>query len=223
MVFTFALVAALAAPVTGQYCESAWPAAAKPTADQSKGCLAHFLRITYGPKYDKEALSLDPGYGHGIEVKLTTDQLKKMVAHAKTACAGGDHPTESDCVRGLEFLEGMVDRRMSLFEDVNMGSFEPVLKKVLAGEKLERSDLVMEDGPSWSPLTLWRLRNAAYARHGYQFEKDDLNAFFYGPRDERHKTALLPLPKGTKKKVELTPIDGQNVRLIKDIEKGAKK
>ncbi len=201
-----------APPVTSKYCHQTWPQAAKPSAAQTDGCIRLFLADAYGKALDEEALSLDPSYGAAYEVKLSIDALTKMAAHAAKDCDA------TLCGRGQEYFEGMAARKLSLFENVNLGSIEPLLATVLAGQKLAPEALkVGPEALRWSPLTLWRLRNAAYARHGYLFKNPDLNAFFYGARKD---SKLLPLPEGKTKKVTLTPIDGANVRLVKTAETG---
>lgn len=207
----------LAAPITPDAaCENTWAKAKAPANAETLRCARHFLQYGYGGKWTSESLSFDPQYTHAIEKRYQTADLQRMIGHVKAACTPAADGADL-CGRTLELFGAWVGRKTTLFEDVNLGSMQPVLEKVLAGKALTRDDL-HADHPemNWSALTLSKLRNAAYARHGYQFKNPDLNAFFYGPRAKREGS--LPLPKGTTKTVKLTPIDGANVRLIKSLE-----
>lgn len=211
-------------PAVAKQCETVWPKAKTADKQQTWTCLTHFLTHAYGGPPTEESMTLDPGYGHPLEVELSTEDLDRMIAHVKAVCDPEAAPVESECHRGHEYFTGMRGRRLGLFEDVAVGSIEAPLRKVLAGEALTEAD-VFADNPdvALSPLSLWKLRNAAYARHGYAFKTPDLNAFFYGPR-AAGETTLLPLKvKPEKKKAELSPTDAENVRLIKRLEAEAKK
>lgn len=198
-------------------CEATWPALApgKASTKDTWACVDYYLTLAYGRKPDAEMLSLDPGYGMPQEVKLPNSKLDNMVGHVAAACDRNAAPVESECNRGAELFEGIKRRRLALLDDTVMESFEPVLAAVLKGEKLTRAQLRADEEQKWSPLTLWKLRNAAYARHGFKFKTPDLNTFFYGPRED---SKLLPIAKGDKAKVELTPDDVANVQLIKTLE-----
>lgn len=198
-------------------CETTWPATApgKASTKDTWACVDYYLTLAYGRKPDAEMLSLDPGYGMPQEVKLPNSKLDNMVGHVAAACDRKAAPVESECNRGAELFEGIKRRRLGLLDDTVMESFEPVLAAVLKGEKLTRAQLRADEEQKWSPLTLWKLRNAAYARHGFKFKTPDLNTFFYGPRED---SKLLPIAKGDKAKVELTPDDVANVQLIKTLE-----
>lgn len=77
---------------------------------------------------------------------------------------------------------------MSLLDPNTKSSIEPLLGKVLRGERLTAEAL-----KPLAPSSLTRLRNAAYARHGRPFKSADLRAFFYGARADKSATSLLPL------------------------------
>jgi hypothetical protein len=211
MFHLFAVVAALSAPTLDASCVS-WTQATEVSVAQTKTCMTHFLTHAYNGAPTKEAMSLDPIYGQAWEVKIKTAQLKQARDHITAACKG-EHEVETVCFRSAEFFDGLIGRRMSLSEGV-LGNFSTALGKVLRGEKLVLADLKPGE-LQWSRLTLWRLRNAAYARHGYLFKNPDLNAFFY---DARKDQGVLPVPRGMTKAVKLTAIDGANVRLIKSME-----
>lgn len=201
------------------WCEQSWGKQVKASTQKTMGCLTHFLTMAYGQAPDAEAMSLDPGYGHAIEVKLTSEMLEKMIHHTAKACDLASAKIASVCNRGNELLVGMHRRRLGLFDDPVMASIEPLLAKVLAGEALTPADLFEGQPMRWSPVMLWKLRNAAYARHGYAFKTADLHTFFY-KASKQAETKLLPLRPGNTKKVNLTATDRANVRLIKRFEAG---
>lgn len=212
-----------AAPALAEQCEEAWPKAeaGKAGAKDTWACMTYYLTLAYGSAPDAEMLTLDPGYGFPQEVKLSSAKLERMIGHVKAVCDPEAAPVESECKRADELLRGIASRRQGLFEHTTMESIEGVLATVLKGEKLTREQLHADDPEmSWSPLTLWKLRNAAYARHGYVFKTPDLNTFFYGPREG---STLLPIKRGEGGEVELTENDRANVVLIKALETHKKK
>lgn len=77
---------------------------------------------------------------------------------------------------------------MSLIDANTKVSIEPLLGKVLRGERLTAEAL-----KPLAATSLTRLRNAAYARHGRPFKSAELRAFFYGARANKSATSLLPL------------------------------
>lgn len=160
-------------------CEKTWPNAAKPSAATTKRCIAHWSRYAYGTSNpDEEARSLDPTFGDAIEIRFTAAQFATMAAHTKHQCPKAE--CCSLCYRIGHWLETTGTNRFELTDYLALSSFEPLLKKVLAGEALTTKDLKTEHGPPWSPLTLWRLKNAVFARHGRTFGNPDLGRFFYG-------------------------------------------
>lgn len=210
-------------PALAKQCEQAWPkaAAGKAVAKDTWACMTYYLTLAYGGAPDAEALTLDPGYGFPQEVKLSSAKLTRMIAHVGAVCDPEAAPVESECKRADELFRGIASRRQGLFENTTMESIEGVLGTVLKGDKLTRAQLYADDPEmSWSPLTLWKLRNAAYARHGYRFKTPDLNTFFYGPREG---STLLPIKGGEAAQVELTESDRANVVLIKSLETHKKK
>lgn len=83
-----------------------------------------------------------------------------------------------------------------------VGDFDAVFERVRRGQAV--------DGPSLDGLglvELRRLRNAAYARHGYAFRAQDLQTFFARRAWYAADPAYDPS--------RLTPTDGANIRLIK--------
>lgn len=215
---------AQAAPPSEAQCIGAWPKTAKPSAAMTEGCIDVLLTHAYFGKPDAEALSLDPSPDSPLEVKLLTPELQAIKAHI-AACA----PKKGDeddwrCTRVHEFVDGMISRKNAVSDQGGLESLLSALNKVLKGEALTAEDLESEGYARFTPLGLWKLRNAAYARHGFAFKKADLNTFFYGERpmleamDADDYAGILPLSKGEKAKVDLTPVDGANVRLIAKME-----
>lgn len=216
---------ALAAPASEAQCLGAWPKQASPPAATTEACIDFLLTNAYFGKPDAEALSLDPSPDSPLEVKLLTPELKAIKAHLAACKADPADPENWRCVRVHEFVDGMIARKNSLTDQGGLESLLPALSKVLKGEALVPEDMESDGYARHTPLGLWKLRNAAYARHGFAFKKDDLTAFFYGPRpegieapDAESYAGLLPLAKGEKAKVDLTPVDGANVRLIAKME-----
>lgn len=228
LTLAFAALPAAAAPATDAQCLQAWPQAKSPSKAQTEACIDLLLTHAYGGrKPDAEALTLDPAVDSPVEVALETSALQAIKAHI-AGCAPMKGETEDwRCTRIHEYVDGMIARKHSTDDQGGLESLAPALAIVLKGEKLGRDDLEAEGLARFSPLGLWKLRNAAYARHGFAFKKPDLNTFFYGPRpegvsylgaDDSEYKGILPVPRGEKAKVELSPVDGENIRLIKSME-----
>lgn len=101
-----------------------------------------------------------------------------------------------------------------MLDPVTEKSIEPTLAKLLAGKKITAKEL---DGVS--SVTLWKFRNAPYARHGRPFKSPDLATLFYAPRaakdDVRGDQTLLPLAENPKfKESMLDKIDKANVATV---------
>jgi hypothetical protein len=213
---------------TQDYCVDAWAAEAAPTRAASEKCIDVLLASAYGPQVDDEALSLDPPNGDPIEFDLTTTELHAIARHVGSICPPRDGKTEDwRCIRAQEYIASMLDRKMSLFEGVEIGGFAALVQRVIDGKKLKRDDFCVDQDVCWSAFTLWKVRNAVYARHGYPFEQEDLNRFFYEPRpngvevleigdgeQSEVRRNLLPLKRGTNKKVKLTAVDRANLAII---------
>lgn len=209
------LLITLASPPDAR-CE-AWIKADAPAAAETEHCIRHFLGFAYGKNWKPEDLTLDPGYGNPVERSLSRVELDRMTSHVRAVCSDAANP-ELPCARAIEFFQGMANRKLSVFDEVNMASYEDVLGRILRGEAIDSGLLFAEDKTArYSKQTLRKLRNAAYARHGYRFKDADLNEFFYGPRAE--PVAGLPLPTGDKAEVTLTAVDEANVKVVKALEK----
>lgn len=80
--------------------------------------------------------------------------------------------------------------------------FDPLFEAIRSGEEVDDGALAGLDLGA-----LRRLRNTAYARHGYAFRSTDLQAFFAATDWYAADPAYAP--------ARLTAVDGQNVRRIK--------
>ena len=98
-----------------------------------------------------------------------------------------------------------------LVDPVTNESIDALLDKTLAGKKL-----VMADVEKLSSVSLWKLRNAPYARHGRTFKTVDLQTFFYGDRGKDvAATKLLPLKPNPKfDESQLNKTDEDNVSVV---------
>lgn len=130
------------------------------------------------------------------------------------------------CERAREVAAGELAAKLGIGDDVNMPDTIGVYQDLFAGTALADDALLPhldDDGKPlacYSRATLWKFRNAPYARHGKKFKSEDLNRFFFAKRktaitnDMGERVKLLPLAEGTLEKVELTPADNKNVALV---------
>ena len=102
----------------------------------------------------------------------------------------------------------------SMIDPVTEKSIEPTLEKLLTGKRITASDLA-----GVASVTLWKFRNAPYARHGRPFKTYDLAVLFYSARaeknDMRGEQTLLPVKQNPAfKESMLDKIDKQNVATV---------
>jgi hypothetical protein len=144
-------------------------------------CVSGLLEQGYGRAPDAELLSLDPSPFTKEELRFSRSTLQAALPLLRASCPAEDPPGR--CARAQEVLQAWIDRRMGTFEACcALEDARPLLDKVLRGEALPADALQLAGGARrWSPLTLWKLRNAVFARHGRTFQNEDLQAFFYGP------------------------------------------
>jgi len=205
------------------YCEEQWHAADKPAPGDSLRCAAHWLRYGYREGYTEEDLMLDPTPGGPISVRFTSEQFLRMQAHVRAAASTqcDDIDKEPIACRAIGYFSLESDCHLNLIDPWLLEEILPLLGKVLRGEELARRDLAPEDegGPRWSSVTLWRLRNAVFARHGRSFENPDLERFFYGAYPTKLAGELLPRSKNPGYMDQLlTETDRNNIKLIKSFE-----
>jgi len=186
-------------------CEQQWPVRKKSDAATTRKCAEYWL-LTY--PYARE---LDDGdemhFDHDpyvdnlpITIKVRRATWQAMAAHVHASKPDDDDETMA---RALELFEGAAGALSSLsdmqFEHGDLGA---ELDSVRQGMPMS----MLDDGEGgYDPellrgflegvtvVTLWKLRNAAYARWGYRFKNPDLDAFFYGSR--RKNSAGLPWPR----------------------------
>lgn len=180
------------------YCERDWPRVSDVDAEVTRRCMAHLLSLAYGKPLtqgrftDDEALAGEPRPGFAAEVGLSSEALEAIRAHVGAVCEG-DAGEQSACARVGELITAQLARKTSLTDDGELGSFAPLMEKVLAGQALTKQDLFLDQVErSWSMLTLEKLDTALYARHGFLVADPDLARFFYEKREEQ-PTAGLPL------------------------------
>lgn len=195
-------------------CGVAWAEHAKPEPAITMRCMGEWLSIAYGGSVD---FTLDPMAGLSEERALTAAQLNRMADHVRRLCPPATEEPQG-CDRAIEYFGRAARARFALFDPVEMASFEPLLGKVLQGESVSTADLGSSDGhPRYTPVTLWRLRNAVFARHGRPFKHPDLQAFFYG--DGIVPSPLLPVAiDEAYSDARLTDVDRANLSVIKAAE-----
>lgn len=213
LILTTVLLAQAPPQSDAQYCEKTWADETNPSAKESLACAEHWVDIAYGGKATDEDIQLDPYVSTTIALRYTTHQLLRMEKHIRQACkkCQTDRPG-----RAAEFLQRCAVAKMELFDSEipdPAGDLRPMLKIVLAGKKLTKDDITR------NAVTLWKARNAVFARHGRPFKNPDLNGFFY---EGKHggESDFLPLKKNPKyNDAMLTKIDKANIALIRSLEK----
>jgi len=215
-------VAAAPASTAGntRLCEMEWPAQDKPEPEVSLRCAAYWLRYGYGEEYKPEDLSLDPACGGPISTGYTAEQFLRMQAHvraaAKTKC--DDVEKEPVACRAIGYFAMEADSHQNLMDPWRLQEIHPLLGKVLKGKPVSEADLAPASpkGQGWSAVTLWRLRNAVFARHGRAFTNPDLQRFFYGEYPPDLTKGLLPLKVDPAfNDARLTTVDRANIKLLK--------
>jgi hypothetical protein len=187
-------------------CEAQWPNMADASEPLSRRCYDYFLPFAYPRGFNPE---MSPTYGDPVEQRLSIAGLQQILVHLQDTCHVDEPVEDAACFRAGEFFQGLLDRKMAVHD--NGARFDLLLEKALAGQPLAESEL-----SHWSPMTMWKLQHAVYARHGKDFDNPDLNAFFYGERAE--PIAGLPLTKTAPETINLTDIDQQNLTRIRAVE-----
>ncbi len=217
LLLTTAPPAAPSSASTTALCERTWAAAAKPSLDETRTCVRHLLSIAYGTNHAPDALELDPPTGTAAALRFPAARLRAMATHVAALCPGGcaDLDKHREASRATEWLNGEADARFTLFDAQMMAPIDGLLADVLAGRAVKLEG-------EWSPLTLWKLRNAVFARHGKRFESPDLTRFFYGP--EAAPAPGLPLKASAEawSDKKLTAQDKKNIAALTAAEKKAR-
>lgn len=194
-------------------CEQTWAAAAAPKVEDTRTCVRYLLGVAYGTNHGPDALELDPPTGTAAALRFSAERLRAMATHVRALCPGGctDLDKHREATRAAEWLNGEAEARFSLFDAVMMAPIEAQLAAVLAGKPLTLEG-------EWSALTLWKLRNAVFARHGKRFDNPDLTRFFYGPEASVPGPALTVSTEAWSDK-RLSAQDKKNVAVIVKAEK----
>ena len=219
-------------------CERNWPAMRQPSAELSRTC-ARFWVVHHGYGGRTDDFSLDPRPGGEAFTRLGARTLLAMAARVRAYC-------QMECVeadeRAIELFETSASYHYR-FDEVSPDApwLVPIFQALLAGRPLETT-LEEVDAPpeqtidellaELSPLTLVRLRNAPYARHGRAFKSRDLQSFFYDdPPPLMQSHFSVALPDRTRSGVfpltvdpdyadaKLTAVDHANIAVIRSIEK----
>lgn len=214
-------------------CEKKWPRQKNPAKDTTLACARYWV-LRYG--YDDDGrssnadeqtlLEEDPSVNGEIVTRLLAHELTAMASHVRAVAGmsgrdqdqgGAQAPPIID--RAIEFFEGAARSHFSL-SDPGTGwndRIDEFLETIFAGKPLRSQAL-----PLLSPVSLWKLRNAIYARHGRPFKNPDLQRFFYGDRGLPDETTPL-LPRKVNPRFHermLTAEDKANLALIKKAERG---
>jgi hypothetical protein len=160
--------------------------------------------ISAGEAYTDDALWRD----------FTAEDFQRMLDHVSEVAANEPDSPEhemdaTDVDQARQYFQVLVDAHFSLKDPRNGTSFEPVLDEILHGERITREELAF-----WSPMVLWRLRNAPYARHGRDFKMIDLHKFFYAGSlnlavDPKFKESMLDAADRANAALVAQAIDGK--------------
>jgi hypothetical protein len=216
-------------PSVEAFCEATWPDQEASTRSDAEMCARYWLkRYVYGngrpeaigfstnvPEYWLEA---DHYNGLQVETQVTAERFQQMIRHIQAATP--EAPLARQIAeRAQAYFAGAIVGRFTLrgLSSSPVNSIAPQLAKVLSGKRLQPADLAC-----FTPVTLWKLRNGVYARHGAPLHDPDLEAFFYGRRTALLKrplhTSLLPRRvRADYKDDVLTEIDQYNIGLIEQV------
>ncbi len=204
-------------PSWSRWCARDWPRLVEPPRDLASRCLLQLLSDAYdspvvgGRIADMMMLDFDPMPPPG-EAGIPVTDLEAMKRHLAHRCTA---PDTSACGRVLESLELAITRKLSLFEDVALGDFGPLLAAALAGDPLA-DDLGASGRSRWSELTLDKLAAAVWVRNGYLILREDLAAFFHGARgpEAPDGAGVVPIPWPDSRLRELSDTDRANLARI---------
>ncbi len=231
----FAALPAVAAPPEDwppsveAFCEINWADQEATTQADAEMCARYWLkRYVYGnerpeslgfstnlPEYWLES---DHYNGLDVETRVSVDKFRNMIRHVDAATP--DEPlAQRIAQRARDYFEGAADARLSLrgLSSMPVSNIIPQLGKVLSGKRLSPGDLSCV-----TPVTLWKLQNAVFARHGAPMHDPDLETFFYGRRTSEVKrpvyTSLLPRRQNPNFSSDaLSAIDKYNIDLIEQV------
>jgi len=191
-----------------------------PAVVDTEACVRSQVESVYGRDLDPGTIGLDVPAGAGGLLKLSRTQVEHALDAVRAVCS--ECSTDACDFRDIYCLRFAAARR--LFErelaaratpiDSNAGvDISPLIATIAKGEGLDNRQLKVDAGKSrLSPLSLWRLRNAVFARHGRKFENSDLATFFYGKGGCCKEQSDYSPDK-------LSQIDRANVKLIASLER----
>lgn len=208
-------------------CERTWPAAKKATRQLTEKCAGYWLRVHGGfnDGSDLNDADLGPYVEHAAVTRFSSAQLRQMARHVEAARGALSEGLYANAHR---FFDVAARCHFSTLDLTASGAFADHrtivarLETVLDGKPLDPTGL-----RDLSPMSLSKLRNAVYARHGRRFKSGDLNAFFYGEWKDGYKGVFADggRPRFLPRKQDpafadsaLTAVDHQNVAVIKKIE-----
>jgi hypothetical protein len=172
----------IADPQLVELCFVRWAGQSSPKVADTQRCADFFATLDLG----------------GPEVwKLTGAELS-AISNRIDDCKACGHVREAH-----DYLHKAAVSHWELFDKYANRSIEPVLDKLLTGKRITADEL-----KGFASVTLWRLRNAPYARRGRPFKSPDLQKFFY----DNLEKGLKPNP--AFKDSMLDKIDEQNVAVV---------
>jgi hypothetical protein len=197
-------------------CERAWPKATSPSRRRTEQCVQYWL-FTYEYSLKDARANLDDSLSmdaSGVGGKgVRSRDMERMLRHVEKRYRNHD---EDDwiAIRGLEFFRKSATNNIDI-EDINAcrGDLSCILVDIFAGRSIAKHDF-----EGLSLVSLWKLRNAVYARHGRKFKHPDLNRLFY--QGKKRAGGLLPRKINPRFKDSLlTATDRASVRVIRKLER----
>jgi hypothetical protein len=186
-------------------CTTDWAHAKQPSADYARRCVRWWADNHHTDQFAEEGIA--SVLNDEIITQISSDDFQAMADHTKAICPEtGGHDYELPCMTRL-FFESAAEARTSL-KDANDEPLGDVVAKVFAGKRLTVDDIAF-----MSPTSLWKLRNAPYARHGMIFKTADLRTLYaqvgdYAPNKKFDESML-------------DANDEANVKLVADAQSGA--
>jgi hypothetical protein len=187
-------------------CEEQWPKTKHPRADVTNECIGYWSSVHHTKDFVEEGVI--GVLNDEVLTQIPSEDFDAMADHASAVCpdAHGQHEFEDACL-AREFFTSASEARTD-HRDPNEEPLDDVIAKVFRGEELTVDDIAF-----MAPVSLWKLRNAPYARHGQIFKTADLNTFFGGV------SGYAPSKSFNEKMLDRH--DEKNVALVADAQSGA--
>ena len=202
-------------------CPDTWAYQPEPPAvEETEACVRYFVESVYGHTLDPGSIDMDVPAGAGEMLKLARTQIDNAATAIGAVCSLCTTDTcdwrDTYCLRfaaANRLFKREAEARASLIDAGSGIDTAPLLATIVKGGALNKHQLLTTGrGHPLSPLSLWRLRNAVYARHGRPFQNPDLPSLFYGKGG-----CCKEQPDFSPDK--LTNADRANVKLIASLEK----